>query len=124
MPTPVTIQQWTCDECKKAYATAGEALSCEAKDRNRSFEARYEKLFPRYHPRDTRWKHHCVSCGTLYREYEYVPDPTGPAEVGKTIFMSKFIFTKEFGGLRCEPCSHFLKMRIVEALERNVQEKA
>ena len=114
---------YECSYCYQAYSTLKAAKSCEKECLKRekqkveaAKEAEMQSSFPTYHEKDTRYKKHCVDCGKLLIEYEYVCTPV-ESYPGDCIYSDKSR-EENFGGLRCRKCTNKIKDILYEALAK------
>jgi len=106
---------YQCEYCKEEYVRLIDAKNCEEECCAKKHQKDIDQVLKKNYKNDTRYKRHCVDCGRLLMEYEYICTSV-ESYPGDVIFSDKEKQT-DFGGLRCKKCHRFIEDLLYEVLK-------
>jgi hypothetical protein len=75
----------------------------------------WNKIFPQFHPNNTKYKKHCVDCGRKLLEWNDDGGDMHRNEPGTLKF--KETYFKTLDGLRCPVCHAIFRSKLLFAME-------
>lgn len=115
MPSKKNVVKYACDRTHRLFDTEEEARQSEKSFDEEQFEKRVDAVLPYHHPKDTKYKVHCVGCGKMLKHWEREWDGIDHPERGKLLEdHASMTFIR---GMRCPECYDNILRVVVQALE-------